>query len=45
LAGTTLILSVNERPELEEGEFHMLDLVGLEARLSADGEAIGTVSV
>ena len=40
-----MMLPANERPELEEGEFHMLDLVRLEARLSADGEAIGTVSV
>ena len=44
LAGQTLMVPVDDRPELEEGEFHLLDLVGLEARLSADGTAIGTVS-
>ena len=36
--------SADDRPELEEGEFHLLDLVGLEARLTADGPTIGTVS-
>ena len=44
LVGQTLMVPADDRPELEEGEFHLLDLVGLEARLSADGEAIGTVS-
>ena len=31
-------------PNWTEGEFHLLDLVGLEARLKADGPAVGTVS-
>ena len=31
-------------PELEEGEFHLLDLIGLEARLSPEGPVVGTVS-
>ena len=44
LIGQTLMVPADDRPELEEGEFHLLDLMGLEARLSADGEAIGTVS-
>ena len=44
LVGQELLVSANDRPELEEGEFHLLDLVGLEARLRADGPAIGTVS-
>ena len=44
LVGQTLMVPADDRPELEEGEFHLLDLVGLEARLSADGEAIGSVS-
>ena len=35
---------LHDRPELEEGEFHLLDLLGLEARLTADGPAVGTVS-
>ena len=44
LIDQTLMVPADDRPELEEGEYHLLDLVGLEARLSADGEAIGTVS-
>jgi 16S rRNA processing protein RimM len=43
LVGHTLLVQADDRPELAEGEFHLLDLVGLEARLSAEGEAIGTV--
>ena len=43
LVGRTLLVAADDRPELDEGEFHLLDLVGLEARLSAEGEAIGTV--
>ena len=37
-------MAADDRPELAEGEFHLLDLVGLEARLAADSPAIGTVS-
>ena len=44
LVGQTLMVPANDRPELEQGEFHLLDLLGLEARLSADGAVIGTVS-
>ena len=44
LVGQELLVSANDRPELEEGEFHLLDLMGLEARLNADGPAIGTVN-
>ena len=45
LVGQTLLVSSNDRPELEEGEFHLLDLVGLEARLNAnDNAVVGTVS-
>ena len=44
LVGQTLMVPADDRPELEEGEFHLLDLVGLEARLSTDGDAIGSVS-
>ncbi len=44
LVGQEVLVSADDRPELEEGEFHLLDLVGLEARLTADGPAIGTVS-
>ena len=44
LVGKELLVPADDRPELAEGEFHLLDLVGLEARLTADGRAIGTVS-
>ena len=44
LVGQELLVPANDRPELAEGEFHLLDLVGLEARLTANGSAIGTVS-
>ena len=38
-----LLVSSEDRPELEEGEFHVLDLQGLEVRLAANREAIGRV--
>ena len=45
LVGQTLLVNAADRPELDEGEFHLLDLVGLEARLDAsDNAVIGTVS-
>ena len=44
LVGQELLVPADDRPEMAEGEFHLLDLVGLEARLTADGPAIGTVS-
>ena len=37
-------MSADDRPQLEEGEFHLLDLLGLEARLAAEDPAVGTVS-
>ena len=44
LVGHELMVAADDRPNLAEGEFHLLDLVGLEARLTADGPPIGTVS-
>ena len=44
LVGHELLVSADDRPELDEGEFHLLDLLGLEARLAVDGHAVGTVS-
>ena len=44
LVGQELLVSADDRPEMAEGEYHLLDLVGLEARLAADGPAVGTVS-
>ena len=42
--GCTVLVPAEDRPELGEGEFHMLDLVGLEARLDGSDEPIGKVS-
>ena len=38
-----LLVDSKDRPELAEGEFHVLDLQGLDVRLTSDGAAIGTV--
>jgi len=42
LVGEELVVKASDRPKLAKGEFHLLDLVGLEVRL--EGVAIGTVS-
>ncbi len=44
LVGQTVLVPASDRPDLAEGEFHLLDLVGLEARLTSNDAAIGTVS-
>ena len=44
LVGQTLMVPADDRPELEQGEYHLLDLLGLDARLASDGPAVGTVS-
>lgn len=44
LVGQMLLASAADRPPLAPGEFHLLDLEGLEVRLLADGAAIGTVT-
>jgi len=44
LVGQTLLVRADDRPALADGEFHLLDLVGLEVRLQADAEAIGSVT-
>jgi len=47
LAGEQLLVPASDRPKLARGEFHLLDLVGLEVRLEApspaDAVVIGTV--
>ena len=43
LVGKELLVQGDDRPELEDGEFHLLDLVGLEARLAEGGEIVGMV--
>jgi len=44
LVGHALLVPASDRPPLAEGEFHLLDLVGLEVRLLADGRSIGRVT-
>ena len=44
LVGRDLLVPAADRPKLAKGEFHLLDLVGLEVRLAADGAVIGRVS-
>ena len=34
---------VSDRPELAEGEFHVLDLLGLQVFMQSSGEFVGTV--
>lgn len=43
LRGSQLYVPSSDRPPLEEGEFHYLDLVGLEVIEQASQEAIGTI--
>lgn len=43
LVGQSVLASVAERPTLAPGEFHWLDLEGLQVRHLADGSTIGTV--
>jgi 16S rRNA processing protein RimM len=44
LVGQELLVPASDRPRLAQGEFHLLDLVGLEARLLPDGEPLGQVT-
>ena len=44
LIGNNLLVPSTHRPKLAKGEFHLLDLVGLEAKLNTDEPAIGKVS-
>jgi 16S rRNA processing protein RimM len=43
LVGADLLVAASDRPALAEGEFHLLDLVGLEVRLLPQGRPIGRV--
>jgi 16S rRNA processing protein RimM len=44
LVGEELLVPARDRPRLAQGEFHLLDLVGLEARLLPTGEPLGRVT-
>jgi len=41
--GQALLVPSGDRPKLAQGEFHLLDLVGLEVRLLESGAVVGTV--
>ena len=43
LVGQELLVAAADRPRLAEGEFHLLELQGLEVRLAPTGTPIGTV--
>ena len=43
LRGCKLMVLASDRPQLGEGEYHVLDLIGLEVFMQASGELIGTV--
>lgn len=44
LVNQELLVPASDRPRLAQGEFHLLDLVGLEARLLPGGELLGRVT-
>ncbi len=44
IIGTKLLVPSSQRPKLNKNEFHLLDLIGLEARLNAEGPVIGKVT-
>ena len=44
LVGQELMVPASDRPRLAQGEYHLLDLVGLEARLLPAGVALGRVT-
>ena len=44
LIGEDLLVHAKDRPKLAHNEFHLLDLLGLEARTSPSGNAIGHVT-
>lgn len=43
LRGLRLLADARMRPDLQEGEFHLMDLEGLDVRLEPAGPAVGTV--
>ncbi|WP_448270040.1 ribosome maturation factor RimM [Nostoc sp. DSM 114159] len=43
LRGCTLMVPARDRPKLNEDEYHVLDLIGLEVFMQISGELVGTV--
>ncbi len=44
IIGWKLVVPVNSRPSMKDGEFHCLDLIGLEARITPQKTLIGHVT-
>ncbi len=43
LIGEKMLVPANNRPKMRENEFHLLDLLGLNVKLTKNGEPIGKV--
>lgn len=43
LVGSTILVTEEDKPELEEGEFYTRDLIGMRVILKETGESVGTV--
>ena len=43
LVGKKVLVNSNQRPKLEEGEFHLLDLLGLKVKLQPEESEIGKI--
>ncbi len=43
LVGRKLLINANQRPKLKKGEFHLLDLIGLNVKFSKEEESIGSI--
>ncbi|XP_028110987.1 uncharacterized protein LOC114309445 isoform X2 [Camellia sinensis] len=43
LIGSTIVVTEEDKPELEEGEYYSRDLVGMRVSLKESGEPVGTV--
>lgn len=43
LRDAELVVAASDRPPLDEGEFHVMDLIGLQVYDQASGELVGTV--
>ena len=43
LVGRKVLINADQKPKLKEGEFHLLDLVGLKVKFSHQGNEIGEI--
>ena len=43
LVGKKVLVNANQRPKLEEGEIHLLDLLGLKVKLQPEERDIGKI--